>query len=277
MKFNTGLLYLAGRVCVLWAVMGRRIESAVSHEDMLPVSFIPSFALGDWRDRVLAEIDQDGFAFAVDPLDAEVFNSKPAMTARKHHRIQIVLRAGRVSLRKAPVNKPCGNILDRVFAFLKWEFYIETAALLRLQGLGCVPTVRRIDVRERAIEMDYIWGRDLRQILADGAQEIPYEEISRSFSVLAARESRDEIWGQVAEVVAKIVGRGVIPRDVHAANFVLGRRSRRLYMVDFDLVYLYPVPGWRAHARTLNWLFKDSGGDASAYLERTGSNQEGRI
>jgi hypothetical protein len=262
MKLYTGILYLVARMRVLRGVMIDK-ESEVFLEDVLPISLIPSVVRGNREDRILAEIDQDGFAFAVDPIDAEVFNGRPAMSARKHHRVQIVLRDSKVSLRKASVPKLCASSLDRLRAFLKWEFYIETAVLLRLQGLKCVPTIRRFYCSEGAIEMDYVWGRDLRQILANGAQDIQYDEISRSFSMLAADGSRDEIWEQVAEIVAKVVGRGVIPRDVHAANFVLGRRSKRLYMVDFDLAYLYPVPGWRAHAQTLSWLLNDSGSDAS--------------
>jgi hypothetical protein len=267
MKLYTGMLYLVARLRVSRALMSRGSESAVSDEDMLPVSLIPSVARGHWGDRILAEIDQDGFAFAVDSLDAECFNSKTAMSARKHHSVQIVLRDRRVYLRKAPVPKPCASGMDRVRAFLKWEFYIEVAALLQLQGLACVPTIRCIDLRESAIEMDYIWGRDLRQILANGAQEIPYDEVSRLFSVHAVRQNQDQTCGRVAEVVARILGRGVIPRDVHAANFILGRCTKKLYMVDFNLVYLYPVPGWRAHARALSWLFNDSGAAASVYLE----------
>ena len=248
---------MSSRACASCGVMIDS-ESAVSLEDVLPISLIPSVVRGNREDRILAEIDQDGFAFAVDPLDAEIFNSRAVMSARKHHRVQIVLRDAKVFLRKASVPKLGASRLVRVRAFLKWEFYIETAALLRLQGLKCVPTIRRIYCREGAIEMDYVWGPDLRQILANGAQNIQYDEISRSFSMLAAPGSRDEVWEQVAEIVAKVVGRGVIPRDVHAANFVLARRSKRLYMVDFDLAYLYPIPGWRAHARTLSWLLERS-------------------
>jgi hypothetical protein len=269
MKLCTGMLYLFARLRVSRAVMTRGRKSAVNHEDMLPVSLIPSVARGDRRDRVLAEIDQDGFTFAVDPLDADVFNSRTVMSARKHHSVQIVLKDAEVSLRKALVPKPCARGMDRVRAFLQWDFFIETAALLRLQELACVPTIRRIDFGESAIEMDYIWGRDLRQRLASGAQEIPYDEISHSFSMLTGRGSRDEIREQVAEVVARIIACGVIPRDVHAANFILGQRSKKLYMVDFSLVYLCPVPGWRAHAHALSWLFNDSGAAASAYLERS--------
>jgi hypothetical protein len=194
--------------------------------------------------------------FALDQRDTEIFNTKMA-SVRKHHRIQLVLRENRVVLRKASLRHQPVQNLDRIRALLKWEFYIETAALLRLRGLPCVPTIRRVDLREGAIEMDYIWGRDLRQIFSKGSHEIPYDEVSRSFSMLVASGSRDKMSGQLIETVISIIGRGVIPTDVHAANFIQGQRSKRLYMVDFNQAYLYPVPGWRAHLRELTWLLRD--------------------
>jgi hypothetical protein len=257
MKIYTGILYIVARLEVLYSQMTRRIASSSDHDDMLPLSLVPSFALGDCNDRILAEVDQDGFVFATDQRDAILFNTKGAMSWRKHHRIQIVLRGSMVFLRKAMVRKQHVEIPDRIREFLQWEFYIETAALLRLRGLACVPTIRRIDCRDGTIEMDYIWGRDLRQILASGTHEISYEEISRSFAALVAAGNTDDMSRQLAETVINVIRRGVIPRDVHAANFVWGQRSNRLYMVDFNLVYLYPVPGWRSHVRALTWLLRD--------------------
>jgi len=261
MKIYTGMLYIVARLEVLYYLMTRRATSNGDHGDILPLSLIPSCALGDCNDRILAEIDQDGFLFATDQRDVGLFNTKLAMSARKHHRIQIVLRGGMVFLRKAVLRKGHVEILGRIREFLQWEFYIETAALLRLRGLACVPAIRRIDRRVGVIEMDYIWGRDLRQILANGIHEIAYDEISSSFAALVAGGSQDEVSRQLAETVINVIGRGVIPRDVHAANFVRGQRSNRLYIVDFNLVYLYPVPGWRSHVRALTWLLKDRADD----------------
>jgi hypothetical protein len=257
MKIYTGMLYAAARLQVLYSRATLSAPSAAEHEDMLPASLIPSFARGDRSDRILAEIDQDGFVFAVDPVDREIFNTGVVMNPRKHHRIQIVLTGGMVRLRKEAVRKRHLALMDRIRAFLHWEFYIEAAALLRLRGLAFVPAIRGIDRRRNAIEMDYIWGQDFRQILAQGAHEIAYDEISRSFAQLFTSGDGDEIPRQLSETVISIVGRGVIPRDVHAANFIRGRRSNRFYMVDFNQAYFYPVPGWRSHVRDLTWLFGD--------------------
>jgi hypothetical protein len=176
------MVYVIARLEVTYAVLRGRIASVNQCEDALSVSLIPSVALGDCSDRVIAEIDQDGFTFAVDGRDRELFTTRATRTARRHHRIQIVLRGGAVHIRKSVIRKRSRKILGRLLDFLQWEFYMETAALLRLRRLVCVPTIRRIDCRDGIIEMDYIWGQDLRQILANGSDEIAYNEISRSFS-----------------------------------------------------------------------------------------------
>ena len=257
MKLWTTMVYVSARLQVTYASLTRRIASAKQCEDTLAAALIPSVVLGDCRNRVLAEIDQDGFAFAVDQRDARFFNTKASMTPRRHHRIQIVLRGGAVYLRKSVIRKRHPKILDRIYDFLRWEFYIETAALLRLRELVCVPTIRRIDYRNGSIEMDYILGRDLRQVLANGNDGIAYEEISRSFSALFAGGYQSGILTQITAIVSAVVRHGVIPRDVHPANFIQGQQSKKLYMVDFNLVHLRPVPGWRSYARDLSWLLKN--------------------
>jgi tRNA A-37 threonylcarbamoyl transferase component Bud32 len=145
------------------------------------------------------------------------------------------------------------GIIASIREIVRWEFYLEAAALLRLRGLAGAPTIRRIDPGRGVIEMEYIWGQDLRQAFADGKTEIDYECVFRTFSDLVA--SRDnEISRQVAELLTSVSRRGVIPRDVHAANFIRAWRSEKLYLVDFNLVYLRPVPGWRSHEKNLAWM-----------------------
>ena len=256
MKLSTAMVYLIARLQVTYAFCARRITSDNQCEDTLAISEIPTVALGDCRNRVLAEIDQDGFAFAVDSRDSAFFNTRTFVNTRRHHRIQIVLRNGAIYLRKSIIRNRCAAMSGRIRDYLRWEFYIETAALLRLRGLLCVPAIRRIDYRNGAIEMDYILGRDLRQILAHGSDKIVYDEISHSFSALIA-DHQNELSTQVTEIVAAVIGHGVIPRDIHAANFIQGQRSKKLYMVDFNLVHLRPVPGWRSYAGDLRWLLEN--------------------
>jgi tRNA A-37 threonylcarbamoyl transferase component Bud32 len=107
--------------------------------------------------------------------------------------------------------------------------------LLRLRELNGVPRIRRIEARKGAIEMDYILGRDLRQILSAG-RKIIYEEIERSFRALLASEN--EISRQISAILNGLVERGVIHRDVHAANFIVAERSNRLYIIDFQVSHL---------------------------------------
>jgi tRNA A-37 threonylcarbamoyl transferase component Bud32 len=257
MKLYTAMVYVVARVEVTYALLTRHIASDNECEDTLPLSLIPSVARGDGSDRVLAEIDQDGFTFAVDDHDAKFFNTSSTMNARRHSRIEMISRGGAVYLRKTAIRKRHPEILARLRDFLGWEFYIEAAALLRLRGLPCVPSIRRIDCRERTIEMDYIWERDLRQVLANGRNEIAYDEISRLFLALVAKVSQNETSAKATEILISVIRRGVIPRDVHAANFIQVDRSNKLYMVDFNLAYLRPVPGWRSHVRNLAWVLKD--------------------
>ena len=61
------------------------------------------------------------------------------MVPRRHHRLQIILREGVVCVRKDSVPTHCGCLLDCVRDFLLWDFYLEAAALLRLQGLLFAP------------------------------------------------------------------------------------------------------------------------------------------
>ena len=128
---------------------------------------------------------------------------------------------------------------------------------LRLCALTSVPAIRLALRRTGTIEMDYIWGRDLRQVLANGRSEIDYEDIGHSFLALLDTGCQNKISEQIAGTVRDVIARGVIPRDVHAANFIQGHRSGRLYMVDFNFVHLRPAPGWRSHVRSLAWLFAD--------------------
>ena len=114
---------------------------------------------------------------------------------------------------------------------LRWGFYLEAAALLRLRGVSGVPPIRRIEARNGAFEMDYIWGRDLRQILSAG-RNIDDEEIDRSFDALLA--SDDEISRQVKAVLSGMIERGVTYRDVTPANTVIAECSQRVYIIDFQ-------------------------------------------
>jgi tRNA A-37 threonylcarbamoyl transferase component Bud32 len=115
---------------------------------------------------------------------------------------------------------------------------METAALLRLRELDFIPAIQRFDTRQAVIEMDYIWGRDLRQIISMDAENIDYDDVSRKFDAIMAADDQNEVSMQMSRILGEVVARGVILRDIHAGNFIQGRHSNKLYLVDFNFVHL---------------------------------------
>ena len=153
------------------------------------------------------------------------------------------------------------GFLELVREYLRWDFYLEAAALLRLRGLPFVPALVRIDSKDGVIEMVYIKGNNLRYLLANGGDEINDDLVSRDFHRLLKSDGPASM--EIHNVLHGIMSRGVIPRDIHAGNFIRGQRSGRLYVVDFDFVYLVPAWGWRKHSSDLNCLLgkPEAGGE----------------
>jgi tRNA A-37 threonylcarbamoyl transferase component Bud32 len=108
-----------------------------------------------------------------------------------------------------------------------------------------------VDLGNGAIEMDYIWGVDLRHLLADGAGTIDYLEVSRRFTSIL-NSPQDPLSAEVAELIGDVAREGVMQRDLTAANFIRGKDTGRLYVVDFNFVHLRPAPGWWTHADRLS-------------------------
>jgi hypothetical protein len=82
-----GLLNLIrARAEVMAALRGGEISPEAGLDDALPIDAIPSVAAGRSENRVLAEIDQDGFAFAVDPLDEAYVDAQGAVRDRRVER-----------------------------------------------------------------------------------------------------------------------------------------------------------------------------------------------
>jgi hypothetical protein len=250
MKLWTATLYLLARWEVTHAPLGEQISEATDCEDLLPSNLIPSVALDERLDRVLADIDQDGFIFAVAERDAQFFNTRNTMVPRRHHRVQIVLTGGFVRIRKTVLRKANAGIIARIHELLQWEFYLEAAALLRLRGLAGVPSIRRVDPCQGVIEMDYIWGPDLRQVLIASSSHIDYTDVHRRFHDVVA-DPDNELSQQISQLLINVMNRGVIPRDIDAENFIRARHSAKVYLIDFNLAYLRPIPGWQSHARNV--------------------------
>src|SRR3954469_25723774 len=72
----------------LWVNGGVLAGAALA--DALPPDSVPSVRAGARYDRVLAEIDQGGFAFAVDPIDARFFERRKRRVPRQLNQVDIV-------------------------------------------------------------------------------------------------------------------------------------------------------------------------------------------
>ena len=222
--------------------------------DRLPASALCSVRSGDTSDRTIAEVDQQGYIFAVDPADQPQFQASLTKEPRRHNEILIVLREGRVCVRKRPLLPAGATFQARLMHTLGWWFYLEAAALLRLRGLDGVPKLLRLDTRARALEMEYILGSDIRQEIIRSAGQHSCVSVDRVFRE-RLRCQDDSLGYQVHRTLSGVMKRGILPRDIHAANFIRGKETGRLYMVDYQLPHFRHIPGWRNRERELRaWL-----------------------
>jgi hypothetical protein len=242
-------------------------------EDTLPPESIPSVA-GGWRhDRVLAEIDQDGFAFALDRMDEPFFNRRIQKTARQQNKLDLALVDGRICVRKRfrsfrlgarrwgdrPI--PAHDWVHRsVWVSFGFYMYSEAAALLRLRDLPFVPKLRKIDVAGRTLYMDYVPGENLRnQAARTGAavhdadihkngdlRALSPQELERREVELLDRAGAGDFRREIADMARQINARGVAPLDIKLGNFIRGARTGRLYWFDFEICRLGSQPRWEA-------------------------------
>jgi tRNA A-37 threonylcarbamoyl transferase component Bud32 len=236
----TVMVYAAARWEV--ALRSRALNnSGPPSPDALSPDSVPSVRSGDNRDRVLAEIDQWGYGFAVDARDQPLFQTRTVKEPRRFSEILIVLAEGRVRLRKRMMPNSTRDLGARIRRRLRWEFYLEAAALLRLRGLDGVPTLRRIDARTGLLEMDYIWGQNVHQEIVASTDVRSCAEANDIFSTTVRRVGGT--WGpDVRRIMDGVMKRGVFPLDIHPANFIRGNNTNRLYLVDYHLVSLRPIP-----------------------------------
>jgi len=248
---------------------GGSVPPARALSDALPPSSIPSFAAGRSENRVLAEIDQDGFAFAVDPVDEPFFNRRTRRVPRQQNQIEIALVDGHVCVRKRirgfrvgarlwgnrPV--PARERAQRsLWVALGYFLYSEAAALLRLHDLPYVPKLRAIDVFGRTLYVDYVPGEDLRNLAARSGAAVHDLDIKNdselgklSAAELERREVEllDRLGGgdfrrEIADMAREINSRGVVPLDIKLGNFLRGASTGRLYWLDFEISRLRSQP-----------------------------------
>jgi len=249
------------------------VPAAPALDDALPPESIPSVSAGWREDRVLAEIDQDGFAFALDPMDEPFFNRRLRKTPRQQNKLDIALVDGRICVRKRfrsyrlgarrwgnrPI--PARDWVHRsVWVSLGFYMYTEAAALLRLQDLPFVPKLRKIDVAGRTLYIDYVPGESLRnQAARTGAavhdadihkngelRGLSPHELERREVELLDRAGAGDFRREIADLVRQINARGVAPLDIKLGNFIRGARTGRLYWFDFEICRLASQPRWEA-------------------------------
>jgi hypothetical protein len=258
------------------AALGPRASPApfaVPLDDAPPSRAIPSVAAGRRDDRVLAEIDQDGFAFALDPLDEPYFNRRSLRVPRQQNLVDVTLLEGRVCIRKRFRGYRFGarrwggrpvpaqeRALRALWVNLRLFLYSEAAALLRLHDLPFVPKVRAIDLADGALYLDYVQGESLRSVAAgrgaavhDGElagdpslQRFSPRELERREVALLEAACGGGFRREIASMVRQVNARGVVPLDVKLGNFIRGAQSGRLYWIDFEIARLASQPRWEA-------------------------------
>jgi hypothetical protein len=269
-----GLLNLIrARGEVMAALRGGEVSPDAGFDDALPLNAIPSVAAGRSEDRVLAEIDQDGFAFALDPLDEAYFNRRSMRVRRQQNLLDVVLLEGRVCIRKrfrsfrlgarrwGDRRVPAQDWARRTFwVNLGLFLYSEAAALLRLRELPFAPKVRAIDVADRALYIDYVQGESLRsQAARSGAAvhdrdlindpdlgRLSARELERREVALLEASCGADFRKEIASMVREVNARGVAPLDIKLGNFIRGATTGRLYWIDFEISRLSSQPRWEA-------------------------------
>jgi hypothetical protein len=284
--FGTGALGLwRARGEVLAATDGGRlVPDAPDLDDAIDPKTLPSAARYGLGDRMLAEIDQEGFAFAVNREERPLFNRREKNDPRPIHKLDVVLYAGRICVRKRfrrPVlgavrfghirNSFADQAKRHAWTTLGLWFYVETAALLRLAALPFVPKLRGLDISRQEVFMDYLPGENLRQLAAAQGQPIFDADVGADPSLrdlnaeeLTAREVRfveaaglGDYRSEVHRMVAAMNENGVAPLDIKPGNLLRGTKTKRLYWLDFERARLKSHPRWEAELQTQNDLLRE--------------------
>jgi hypothetical protein len=209
--------------------------------DALRVQDVPSVERLGAADRLLAEIDQDGYEFAVHPMDAPIFKAREVRLPRFRYQISVVLRSGAVCLSKRFVRQPLrSGPREWLKSLFGLNFYTEAAALIRLKNSDAAPRVIDIDLRTCTIYREFIRGESCRQVLA--RHGLLDEDADRMFGQTPARQVKSAnpllpaavSLTPAQDLVSKINAMGVVLLDVKLGNILVGDRSRAMYWIDFE-------------------------------------------
>ena len=224
--------------------------------DMLSLADIPSVASMGTEDRVLAGIDQDGFKFAVHPLDVKLFNTREQMVPRLRYKLDIVLSNKRVCFRKKFSGyPPNAGIKHRMYSWMGLNFYTEAAVLKRLKGISCVPQIHRILPRERTLIMDYIHGETIQHFLSKHTDKLLDIDLPESDKIddperekreinAFSRLAKDRFQGDLEKISDEIFQKGVCPLDIKSGNIIIGYKTGLLYWIDFERASMDTFPSY---------------------------------
>ncbi|KYF52163.1 hypothetical protein BE08_24430 [Sorangium cellulosum] len=273
---------LAVRLETVRALLARRLdENPLPVPDAVTPSEIPSVAELGPGDRVLAELDQDGFAFALHPADVPFFNRRSQKMPRLRYRIHVVLRRGYVCVRKRFIGQPRNAPLDaHLFSLLGLFFYNEAAALLRLRDLPSIPRIRDVHLATRTLFIDYVRGKTLQQRIAERGEKVLDIDLAPLGQLFDPDRDRREIEafaqgdgdahrGRIEEIVRAMNARGVAPLDVKLGNVLIGEKTGALYWIDFERAAIEGTPRYRErlgehHGLVNRWFGLSLPGDGGA-------------
>lgn len=273
---------LAARLETVRALLARRLdENPLPVPDAVTPSEIPSVAELGPGDRVLAELDQDGFAFALHPADVPFFNRRSQKMPRLRYRIHVVLRRGYVCVRKRFIGQPRNAPLDaHLFSLLGLFFYNEAAALLRLRDLPSIPRIRDVHLATRTLFIDYVRGKTLQQRVAERGEKVLDIDLAPLGQLFDPDRDRREIEafaqgdggahrGRIEEIVRAMNARGVAPLDVKLGNVLIGEKTGALYWIDFERAAIEGTPRYRErlgehHGLVNRWFGLSLPGDGGA-------------
>jgi hypothetical protein len=204
----------------------------VPSADALPPHAIPSVERVGAADRVLAEIDQDGYAFAEHPLDAAIFNRRGVKRPRIRHEISVVLLSGVVCVRKRLVRESLRwGMREWLLRLVGLNFYTEAAALIRLKASDGAPRLIDIDLHSKTIYREFIQGERWAPATA---------------SLQAAQD-----------LLAKINREGVVLLDLNFANILLGDKSCAAYWIDLEAARFREDWDWEERVKAQNRMLAD--------------------
>ena len=214
---------------------------------------IPSVKELGAGDRVLAEIDEDGYAFAAQVADEPLFNRREKRVPRPRHDFMIVLRKGEVLVEKHfnPRRSAGPSMGDYLAGQLALPFFNEAAALVHLRSVAGVPRLRHVDLGNRILRVDYIHGQTLRKQVAEsgaplldaGAEWSNLDEHTRTKREIAAyAPHRGAHIDAIGHLAADILRAGVAPLDMKLGNILVGEKTGRHYWLDFEIAHVDSCP-----------------------------------